>query len=407
MPQKHAKPTAALWSPLFIALFLLNTLTSAGFYMTMPTLPKYALRVGMTLAQAGLLTGVFSVVAIVVRPLAGLLADRSNQKTMLIVANVCNGLAALGYSFSLSPTALFIFRILHGMSFAMSSTVQLALTSSIVPQERLGEGIGYMGISQILAMSFAPNLGLYLSESIGYVSMFRLSGATIALAGAAMIFLPYRRQESLFPAATLRTAFSLRSIVAVDLLLLSCIGSLFSLMNGIVSSYLSMLGDERGIGAVSIFFTLSSAAVLLIRPFAGPLIDKRGYAFTLIPCLVLGACAMFLVGSAWSVLPIIAAGILKGASQSAGQVAVQTECARRSSAQRRGVAMSTFYLGSDLGNSLGASAGGWMSSHWGLGSMFTVMGGVILSGLAMLFLQKRIDLKRQRKDERSHAPCDR
>jgi len=385
-----------LWTLPFVTLFLLNTFISTGFYMTMPTLPQYAVSLGMTLSLAGTLTAVFSVVAIFARPVAGMLADRVNRKIMLMSANVLIGFATVGYSLSRSAAPLFVFRILHGTFFAFSSTVQLTMTSSIVPEERMGEGMGYMGISQILAMSIAPSLGLYLADSLGYVRMFRVSGLMIGLSGLAMAFLPYQ-QASMAPKGPAQARrFGLRRWVDTELILLAVIGGLFSLMNGVTSSYLPMLGDERGIAGVSVFFTVSSLIVLVIRPFAGKLMDRRGLNVVLLPSLIFGAVAMFCIGCAWGIAPVLLAALLKGAAQSSGQASVQAECARRSPADRRGVALSTCYLGNDLGNSLGAWLGGCLSGWWGYGTMFMISGVIVASGLVMMAVQRKFDARETR-----------
>ncbi len=380
-----------LWTPAFTALFFMNMLTCAGFYMTSPTLPKYAVSVGMSLAMAGVLTGIFSIVAIFVRPVIGAASDRTSGKTILVTSTLVTSLAALGYSRSTTTVALFLCRILHGACFAASSTVQLAITSTLLPESRMAEGMGQMGISSILAMTFAPNLGLTLSESLGYEKMFLVSAALIATAGVGMLFLPVKPA----PTAPQSGKLDFRAMFLPKLFLISVIGALFSLMNGVVSSFLSMLGDERGIANVGLFFTVSSLAVLTIRPFIGQVIDRKGLYFVLFPSLILGALAMVCIGSSWGIVPVIAASILKGVSQSSGQTAVQAECAKRSRPEQRGVAMATYYLGSDLGNSVGSSLGGWLSQSVGYGGMFHLTGALVAGGVLLTALQLRKDKSRE------------
>ena len=380
-----------LWSPAFCMLFILNIMTSVAFYMTMPTLPRYAVSIGMSLALSGILTGIFSIVAIFARPIAGTMADRGYTKILLIGATLLTALAAFGYSLTKNVPFLFIWRILHGACFAISSTVQLTLTSTLVPEVRLGEGLGYMGISQILAQSFAPSAGLELVNLIGYHGMFRFSAMLFLIGGMGMYFLPYRNCTQTAETMAFKEFLRPRHLILTNLIILSAIGGLFSLMNGVVSSYLTMLGDLHSIDNASLFFTVSSIAVLLIRPFSGKMADRKGLMYVMIPSLLLGASSMFCISSAWSIAPILTAALLKGAAQSSGQNAIQAECARRSPANRRGVAMSTCYLGNDLGNSFGAMLGGWLSGSVGYGKMFGIIGGIMLMGLGMLYIQKRID----------------
>lgn len=178
-------------------------------------------------------------------------------------------------------------------------------------------------------------------------------------------------------------------------MLLAIISGLFSLMNGVASSYLSMLGDARGIAGIGIFFTVSSIAVLLIRPVAGKLMDQKGLAVILIPSLIFGAVSMACIGAAQGIAMIIVAALLKGVAQSSGQSSVQAECAKRTSPEKRGVALSTCYLGSDLGNSAGAALGGWLSTACGYGGMFYIVGAVVASGLGMYAIQNAIDHRKK------------
>ncbi len=371
----------------------MNTLTSVGFYMTMPTLPKYALERGLSLTEAGVLTGVFSVVAIVARPVAGMLSDRTDRKKLLLGAAWLSALTTLGYSLAKGSAALFAFRIMHGACFAVTSTVQLALTSDILPEDRVGEGIGYMGLSQILAMSFAPNLGLYLADQLGFIGMLRISALLVGLGAAVGALIPY----VFVPSASRRMQpLHLEDFFAPGLFLLAMMGGLFSLMNGVASSYLSMLCEERNVTGYALFFTVSSIAVLPVRPIAGRIIDRHGLTKVMLPSLLCAAAALWLISASWGMIPLMIAAVLKGAAQSSGQASAQAECAKRTEKNRRGVAMSTCYLGNDLGNSLGASIGGAVSSRYGFGTMFGVMGAVMLAGLGLLYIQHCMDQKRKK-----------
>ena len=389
MGKENTQPR--LFSPVFILLIVLNTVTSAGFYMTMPTLPKYALSVGLTLTLAGTLSGVFSISSIIIRPFAGWIADSTNKKWLLAGSTAVICLSMMGYSFAKGAYSLFAVRLLHGAAFAVSSTTHLAFATCFIPKERMGEGVSYMGFSQILAMAIAPNLGLQISASLGYEAMFRISAVLIGLAAFCMVFIPYENNQALLHEKPKR---KVSNLIAFDLLSFTYITALFSMSNGIATSFLSLLADERGISGVGMFFTLSSVAVLIARLLTGKLMDKRGLGIVVIPSLIMGAGSLAMVGWARVLWPILVAGCLKGIGQSAGQSGVQAECARRVDATRRGVAMATCYLGNDIGQGLGTSLGGYLSATMGYGGMFLVMGAAMLTGILMYAIQVRIDHKK-------------
>ena len=61
------KTDDSLWTPTYISLITLGTLTSTSFYMIHPTISKYATLLGTSLGVAGIIAGLFSITALVGR----------------------------------------------------------------------------------------------------------------------------------------------------------------------------------------------------------------------------------------------------------------------------------------------------------------------------------------------------
>ncbi|MEC0184687.1 hypothetical protein P4H61_24745 [Paenibacillus peoriae] len=78
---------------------------------------------------------------------------------------------------------------------------------------------------------------------------------------------------------------SFKDIIAVRILPLSLIGGLFSMGNRLVSSFLVLLGEERGIKGVGMYFTMNALILLIMRPLSGRLYDKKGLSIILYPAL--------------------------------------------------------------------------------------------------------------------------
>ena len=87
-----------LWTGSYLLLIAMGTMTSTCFYMVNPTITKYAVGLGASVAAAGVISGLFSITALVARPFSGLVADRVNRKRLLIFSTCVMGLAALGLS---------------------------------------------------------------------------------------------------------------------------------------------------------------------------------------------------------------------------------------------------------------------------------------------------------------------
>jgi len=395
----QAKKTEKLWNFNYIYLLILSALTSTAFYMVAPVVSKYALTLGADFTLAGTVTGIFSITALVVRPFSGVIADKLNKKWVMIFSTVTIAFSVLCYSVAGNVAMLLAFRIAHGIAFSLSGTTNIAFASTFIPENRLGEGIGYLGLGNILSTAIGPALGLWVIENFGYDWCFYTAFFISLTAAALMLLIRYKPDAGkgnndgsaeTGKKAGFRIRFS--DIIEVKLLPLAFFGGLFSLTNGLVSSFIAIMGDQRGIGNVSIFFTINAIMLLIIRPFSGKLNDKKGVSFVLIPAYIFAAAAMALLAGAKSTWVVALAGALKAVGQGSGQPAIQAECIRKLP-DRRGVATSTFYVGADVGQGLGPVIGGAVSSAFGFGAMF---GGTCVLMLLAMLVYMRVDRKKIR-----------
>ncbi|HEY8350174.1 MAG TPA: MFS transporter, partial [Clostridia bacterium] len=376
-------------------------LVSMGFYMVMPLLAKYAIQHGASVPAAGVIVGMFSITALFVRPAAGIISDRFNKKTVFIAATATIGLSLTGYGLSPGIAPLVVFRLIHAVAFSVNSTVSLALAAQIVPKKRTGEGIGYFGIGHIIATAVGPAVGQYIGESFGLSATFLIAGAA-TLAASAMIFaLPVNGQKAPDPGEKQEKGIvgetdkriRIADLIAVQVLPLAFFGSVFSMFNGTVGSYLVLLGEERGIADISLYFTINAAALILVRFTAGRVYDRYGLSAVLIPSFILAAAAAAFIGFAQALPIILAAAVIKAFAQGSAQPSIQAECIRMLPNGRSGVATSTYYIGADIGQGLGPMLAGAIATAWGYEVMFASCSVVFLAALllycARLFVQNR------------------
>ncbi|NTU88944.1 MAG: MFS transporter, partial [Actinobacteria bacterium] len=157
-----------LWSFEFIYLLIIATVVSTSFYMTMPIIAKYSMMLGASLSLAGVIAGLFSLTALLIRPIGGFISDRFSKKYIIVCSTFLMCIAALGCSVSDHIYSLIIFRLLHGVGFAINSTATITLVSEKLPLKRLGEGIGWFGISFIVAAAIGPGIGAVIGSEFGY-----------------------------------------------------------------------------------------------------------------------------------------------------------------------------------------------------------------------------------------------
>ena len=268
--QRHSKET--LWNKDYINLLIVNVFLYLSFFLVSPILSVYAIQLGASLAFAGMIVGIFAITVLVLGPFGGVLADKTNKKYLMITATVLNAVSTLGYCISPNLTVLMVFRILHGASFSVTSATGLAWVTDYIPQNRLGEGIGYLGIAQIAATAFGPQIGISLSENYGISRSFLLASILLLVGAVCMTFVTNRQKSFLNNTFVSKDHFKLSNMVAVEILPLALIAGLFSMGSGLVSSFLVLLGQERSIAGVGLYFTVNAVLLLATRPISGKLL---------------------------------------------------------------------------------------------------------------------------------------
>ncbi len=379
-----------LWTVPYITLITLGTFVGISFYMVMPLLTKFAVKLGTSLAIAGVIVGMFSFVALFARPVSGIIADRMNKKIIFIVSTALIGLSLLGYTVSTNVTALVFFRVVHALAFSVNGIVNLALVSKFIPRKRIGEGIGYFGLGQIVATAVGPTLGLYIGEKYGLSASFLIAGIIMLCVSALMLTLPnneYKKEKH----ETEKKRLSISDFIAINVLPYAFFGAVFSMLNGVIGSYLVLLGDERGIKNISLYFTINAISLILVRTFAGKIYDKYGLSKIIIPAFILAFIASMFIGYAQTLSIILIASAFKAFAQGSGQPSIQAECIKMLPEEKSGVATSTYYIGADLGQGIGPMLAGIIASTWNYKVMFVSCAGVFLVSLILylLFQNKR------------------
>ncbi len=384
MPDHHQEK---LWNSYFITILVINIFTSMGFSIVMPIVAKYAISLGATVAFAGVIAGFFSITALIGRPFSGVIADKFNKKYVMLFATVMLAVSTLGYGISTSTSMLLFFRILHGLAFSISGTASMSLGTAFIPHDRLGEGIGFLGIGFILSRAVGPNIGIVLLENYGYTSVFIAGFAIVALSAVMMLFIKYTHEKKESSKATgKKFKLKLSDMIAKEILMITVVVGTISVMNGLISSFLVNLSDEKGIVGIGIYFTVNAVVLLLIRPFSGKLIDKKRLAFIAYPAFILAIIAALLIGFSTSLWTILLAAVLYAIGQGASQPAFQATCIKKLGRNRVGVATSTYYIGADIGNGLGPMIGGVIAGSFGFSSVYFFGAIILLAGMALFFI---------------------
>ena len=384
-----AEQTQKLWNKQYILVLIISTLSSFSFYMVVTILSKYLTGIGLSIALAGVIVGLFSLTSLFSRPFCGLMADRLNNVWLLVASNILMALGLLGLAFTRNVTLIFVFRILSGLGFAVGSTVQVSLIIRFIPKDKMGEGIGYMGISQLIGSACAPAVGLAIANAVGMQQTFIAAALLPALTCLLLLFMKDLHQ----PKPQASQTIALRDIIEPKALPFTLPYSTLSFVNGIISSYLVLYADERGIAGISGYFTVYAVFLFLVRPLAGKLMDAKGIQYTVFPGMVITALSMFLLGRSTALWMILLTSLLRAVGQGAAQPSLQAGCINHVGRERSGVATSTYFLGGDIGQGIGPMIGGailgQVAGLAGYQLVFSLCGVLILLAMTYFYFARK------------------
>jgi predicted MFS family arabinose efflux permease len=141
--------------------------TSAG--VAIYTLPLWVTGpVGSDKSGAGLAFGAFAVSALILRPIAGRLADTRGRRPLLVGGALISALGMLGTAYAESLVLVVLLRLLLGVAEAAFFVASIAALADLAPPSRMGEATSYNSLGLYLGLAFGPPLGEVLISTAGF-----------------------------------------------------------------------------------------------------------------------------------------------------------------------------------------------------------------------------------------------
>ena len=282
---------------------------------------------------------------------------------------------------------LIALRIVHGMSWAVSTTAVGTAVTDIIPPSRRGEGMGWFGMAMTVAMAIGPMAGMWVMQNGSFHGLFLL--ATGLSVVALLLVLPAK--------SAFQPKAEMKKMEIFEKSVWPVTASLFFLAvaYGGITTFLPLFAESIRINSGT-FFLVYALALTLARPFAGKLSDRLGEANVIVPSLAVTVSALLVLSFASGLGGVIVAAILYGIGFGSAQPALQAANLRLAPSDKRGVATASFMTAFDLGIGLGSIALGWVSQHTGYTALFIVCAGsVAVSALVFTAFAKGRLAKRQ------------
>ena len=278
----------------------------------LPTAPIRILDIGGSTFVAGLFVGLLTYASAVSAPFTGATADRLGLRRTLIICSLAILVASVGYAVTRRPGTMLVLVVIHGVFWSGLLTSAGAYAMSLMPPARRAEGIGYWGISTVLAVAVAPTVGLWIYRYGWFWVCVSCAGLNVAMALIAWRLPEHRAPHA--PAADGEAHGSVwHEAIEWRVTLASVTLFLLAFGYGGVMSFAAVYARDHGISPPGLYFTLMAVVMLITRPISGPLADRFGPAAVLVPCIVLASFGYALLAAgdtlAWFIASALAVGV--------------------------------------------------------------------------------------------------
>ncbi|MGO4528611.1 MFS transporter [Paenibacillus sp. 2TAF8] len=366
-----------LWGKSFIFIMLANALLFMAFEMLLPTLPLFVSSLGGNASQIGLVTGIFMFSAILVRPFTSVLATKMNKKFLLIIGIAICALATGAYYLSSGIGIILVLRVIHGFGFGLATTYFATIATENIPKSRRGEGMGYFGVGETVAISVGPLIGTSLLLQYNYQSLF-LGGMCILLLALLMtVFVSRNSQTESEDKSSGHHATSVK-LIEKKVLFPSLLILMVGVAAGSIMSFVALFAAEKGFSNIAWFFFIVAIASFVVRLFSGTMFDRLGPGSVLLPSAFFAIAGLLVLILSQNQIHFLIAGALYGFGFGAIFPAIQTWCVNLVEEHEHENAMASFFNFFDLGIGGGSLVLGLVASAFSYTVVYTISIAVLM-----------------------------
>lgn len=368
-------------------LLIINSFQFLGFQILHPILPVYSLEFTHSETLIGIMSASIALSSIFTRPVSALLADKGDRKRIVIFAQFAYAGAGFILLFCRNIYQLIAVRLIQGIVFSITSTTANTSAISMLPESKLGHGVGLFSLSYIVTQGIAPGLGIFVSGKYGYAVFFIFVAMLSVISGILALFLKDTPGSKITKDLIKKVSF--RSIFASETFKLIFILLFFACITSIINNFLLLYGNTIGLGGIGHFFVIYAGVLILVRMVGGILIDRLYYGVIVLFCTGLCAAASLIIANAQSFLYLVIAAILLGFGYGYSNPALQAEMVRRVPGDRIGGATATFYFSLDLANIIAPVIMGFLIENIGYQMGYSLFCLPLVIGIIIVFAEKR------------------
>jgi MFS family permease len=374
---------------LVTARFLALGVAALGYFFAegvlVPAVPRY---VAGPLAgddvAVGLVVGVFSLTALLLRPWAGRLADRRGRAVLMVSGAATYAVAVACYGLADSVSVLVGLRLLTGVGEAFFFVGAVTAMSDLAPEERRGEALSLFSLSLYAGLALGPPVGEAVTGSLGFTATWLLAAAGAGTAVILTLRIGDTRPDVPAPAEPTSTRLIHPAGVVPAILLLTAIWGMASFL-----AFVPLYALDLGLSGASVPLFGFAAIVIAVRSLGARIPDVLGARRAVRLALGTIAAGLAVIGALHTV-----PGLLTGTAVMAVGVALATPAIFVLAldgvpASERGAVMGVVSMSLDVALGIGPVTFGIVASAGGRGNAFLVAAGIAAAGLVLALATTR------------------
>lgn len=365
-----------LWNKGFITITLINFIVFLVYYCFVVITAKFATQeLGASTAQAGLAAGIYIIGTLIARLYVGKILELVGRKAVLRWGILFYVITTAAHLVSVNIYILDTVRFFNGFAYGAVSTAANAIVTAYIPASKHGEGINYYGLSTSLAAAVGPFIGMLLLPTVGFDFIIWLATILSIATAIACFWFPVKNIPLTEEHRAQLKKWSIKSFVEPKVFFISGIAFLIGLAYSSVLGFLSIYASDLGLEtAGAFFFIVYALSVTFTRPMTGKLFDRHGADAVMYPSflfLTLGLFLLSITGNSWMLL---LAGCFVGLGYGTFMSNGQAVCLKEVDPHRVGVALSTYFIGLDLGLGVGPYALGSLHGLFDYSQIYILCG---------------------------------
>ena len=378
-----------LWTKDFIMATFTAFFAAVVFYTTVTTFAGYALATyEVNESVAGFVAGVFILGSAFGRLYAGRFVELVGRRKMMLIGGLLFFTIGLGYIATPPLAVFFVIRFFHGASFGIFHTSIMTIVTGVIPANRRGEGLGIFSLGFVLSVAVGPAGGLLIINLFSYDILMIYCSIIALMALLFSIFLhvevPNFTEEE---KANLRGIHSIGDLFEKKALPMASMIIILSMCYLSITSFLETYTTELGLdNTVSMFFILNAIVIVVVRPLAGKLLDRKGDNFAMYPSLVFFSICLFVLSFADTSIDLMIVSVLMACGYGNALIMGQVIAINSSPTHRVGTATSTYFVFCDFGQGVGPLIYGLIATQQGFRTMYFVAGIVSIICIFIYFM---------------------